>query len=99
MTEVWRLVRREELLGEVVVEERDFPWLRGRFLAQPGFAEVKPLFDEELALLEADVAEGWDEAYSLVEAAVRLVAPNGGRPEFLLHIEGERAWFRWRDSD
>ena len=47
---VWRLQRQDELIGEIVVDGGAFPWLEGRFLPGPGFAEVKPLFDQELAL-------------------------------------------------
>ncbi len=38
---VWRLYRDDELLGEIRVEGSDFPWLYGRFVAQPGFAAGK----------------------------------------------------------
>ncbi len=27
-----------------------------------------------------------------------LTSPDGPVPEFLLHIEGEQAWFRWSDE-
>lgn len=102
---VWRLVRGEVLLGEIVIEDSDFPWLSGRFRPQPAFAEVKSLFDEELALSEAlcesesdeDVA-AWERAYERIAGSLSLVAPHGPVPEFLLHVQGDEAWFRWSDE-
>ncbi|MFI9815914.1 hypothetical protein [Saccharothrix variisporea] len=102
---VWRLQRGDELLGEVLVEDGDFPWLSGRFRPQPAFAEVKPLFDEELALTEAladsdsaEDVEAWERVYERIAGALTLVAPHGPVPEFLLHVQGDEAWFRWSDE-
>jgi hypothetical protein len=39
-----------------------------------------------------------EEAYDEVRRRVSLHAPGGPVPEFLLHIEGDRAWFRWSDE-
>lgn len=50
---VWRLMRQDELVGEIVVDGSDFPWLEGRFVPAPAFSEVKPLFDRVRALAEA----------------------------------------------
>ncbi len=96
--EVWRLVRQEELLGEVVVDEADFPWLHGRFVPTPAFDEVKPWFDESLSLVEAEEFERFDEVYDRIAHTLSLVAPSGPVAEFLLHIEDGRAWFRWSDE-
>lgn len=102
---VWRLQRGEELLGEIVIEDSDFPWLSGRFRPQPTFAEVRPLFDEELALVEtlldsesAEDVEAWERVYERITGSLSLVAPHGLVPEFLLHIQGDEAWFRWSDE-
>ncbi|PPK68163.1 hypothetical protein V5P93_000068 [Actinokineospora auranticolor] len=98
--EVWRLVRGDELVGEIVVDEADFPWVYGHFRPQPPFAEIKPLFDEELALVEEDVAERvpeWEQVYDRITSALTLVSPNGPVAEFLLHVQGDDAWFRWID--
>lgn len=98
--DVWRLVRDEQLLGEIVIENADFPWLSGRFLPQPAFAEVKPLFDQELALVESglDDADAWERIYNAITDSVTLLSPHGPVPEFLLHIQGDEAWFRWNDE-
>lgn len=79
----------------------DFLWLNARIEPCKGFEKVRPLFTEELRLLESidrDV-EAWEAAYAAVRSAVILRYP-GGRPvpEFLLHIYGDDAWWRWNDE-
>ena len=96
--EVWRLVRQEELLGEIVIDEVDFPWLNGCFVPAPAFGVVKPWFDESLALLGAKEYERFDDSYARIAGALSLVAPSGPVAEFLLHIRDGRAWFRWSDE-
>src|SRR5215475_15256817 len=99
--DVWRLYRGEELLGEIRVEGADFPWLYGRFLAQPGFAAVRPMFERELALVESE-DEGdlaaWEAAYQPIAQTMRLLAASGPVAELLLHVRGEEAWFRCSDE-
>ncbi|WP_329564357.1 hypothetical protein [Kitasatospora sp. NBC_01266] len=95
----WRLLRGELLVGEVEVDGSDFPWLNGRFVAGPGYAAVRPWFDESLAALEAEEFERFEDAYAPIGRELTLVAPDAGPvAEFLLHIEGGRAWFRWSDE-
>lgn len=109
--EVWRVRRAPEAgratdaefgdIGEIVIDDADFPWLSGRFRAGPGYGAVRDLFARELALAEADDAEHWthwEAAYAEIERRVRLVSPEGPVAEFLLHIRGDRAWFRWSDE-
>ncbi|MFF7047618.1 hypothetical protein ACFY94_04505 [Streptomyces griseorubiginosus] len=103
--EVWR-VRSGEAgagaeVGEILIDDVDFPWLSGRFTAGPGFEPVRELFARELALMDLDDEERWEEweeTYDQIARRVCLIAPHGPVPEFLLHIEGERAWFRWNDE-
>lgn len=95
--EVWQVRGADEPVGDILIDEADFPWLSGRFVAGPGFAGVRELFARELALVEADEEEKrqqWEEAYDEIRRRVSLIAPRGPVPEFLLHIEGDRAWFR-----
>ncbi|MEU2603165.1 hypothetical protein [Streptomyces albus] len=94
----WRLVRQGALVGTVVVTETDFPWLRGRFVAEPAFAEVKPWFDEVLALVESNDFERVDAAYDRIPRELTLVSPSGPVADFLLFIDGDEAWFRWSDE-
>ncbi|MFD4393452.1 DUF4240 domain-containing protein [Kitasatospora sp. NPDC058478] len=95
---VWRLVRGEELVGEIVVEETDFPWLHGRFVPGTAFPAVQPLFARSLALSEAEDWEAFDDAYDEITSTVSMLSPSGPVAEFLLHIQGDRAWFRWNDE-
>ncbi|PPS80529.1 hypothetical protein [Streptomyces sp. MH60] len=88
-------------IGEILIDDADFPWLSGRFRAGPAYGAVRELFARELALAEADDAEHgarWEAAYAEIERRVRLVSPDGPVAEFLLHIKGDRAWFRWSDD-
>ncbi|MFD8431745.1 MULTISPECIES: hypothetical protein [Streptomyces] len=88
-------------IGEILIEGADFPWLSGRFRAGPAYGAVRDLFARELALAERDDAGHWAEwetVYAEIERRVRLVSPDGPVAEFLLHIEGDRAWFRWSDE-
>ncbi|MDI6413134.1 hypothetical protein QLX52_30465 [Streptomyces albus] len=94
----WRLVRQGALIGTVAVTETDFPWLRGRFVAEPAFAEVKPWFDEVLALVESNDFERVDAAYDRIPRELTLVSPSGPVADFLLFIDGDEAWFRWSDE-
>jgi hypothetical protein len=98
---VWRLVRGDELLAELVVNGGDFPWLNAEVRPEAAFAEVRPLFDDEIrrADLMDEEPEEWEAAYLRVRAVVRLLAPDGRPvPEFLLYIDGAEAWWRWSDE-
>jgi hypothetical protein len=91
---VWQLLRGDELLAELVVTGGDFPWLNAEVRPTAGFAEVRPLFDDELRRLEAldEDPEPWEATYRRIREAVRLAAPDGRPvPEFLLHIQGADA--------
>ncbi|MBO0822801.1 MAG: hypothetical protein J2P27_02955 [Actinobacteria bacterium] len=98
---VWRLRRGDELVAELVVTGGDFPWLNATVRATPAFDELRPLFVEELSLLDRldqDV-EAWEAAYDRVRREVILERPDGfAVPEFLLHVDGEDAWWRWSDE-
>jgi hypothetical protein len=99
---VWQLVRPDgELLAELVVTDSDFPWLNATIRPTVGFEDVRPLFVDELRWLHADAGnpEQWDAAYERIRAATRLLAPDGHSvPEFLLHIDGDQAWWRWLEE-
>jgi hypothetical protein len=99
--EVWRVLSGQEAVGEIRIDEADFPWLSGTFTPGPAYEGVRELFARELALVavegELDVA-AWEEAYDEIRRRVSLVSPRGPVPEFLLHIEGDTAWFRWSEE-
>ncbi|WP_406194026.1 hypothetical protein OH807_04250 [Kitasatospora sp. NBC_01560] len=94
----WRLLRGDEPIGEIHVDDGDFPWLSGGFAPAPGFAAVRPWFEESRALLDAEDHEAFDRSYDRIADALTLVAPDGPVAEFLLHIDGGRASFRWSDE-
>ena len=94
----WRLVRGRELIAELVVTGGDFPWLSGTVLPATGFAEVRPLFEDDLRRLDRldSEPELWEAAHRRIRDQVQLLAPDGRPvPEFLLHIEDEDAWWQW----
>lgn len=101
---VWCLYGGGELLAELEVTGPDQPWLEGRVTPRPAFEEVRPLFDEELAVLTQmdgrdDGVEAWEATYRRVVEVVELAKPDGRRvAEFLLHVDGDRAWWRWSDE-
>ncbi|MFI5798509.1 hypothetical protein [Streptomyces sp. NPDC051677] len=98
--EVWCVhgAHGREDVGEIVVDEADFPWLSGHFTAGPGYDAVEPLFTRELALMEEEDWQEWEAVAVEIRRRVSMTSPRGPVPEFLLHIEGDRAWFRWSDE-
>jgi hypothetical protein len=91
----------EELLAELIVTGGDFPWLNARRRAMAGFEAVRPLFEEGLRALEHidDDLGSWQAAYDRIRRSVTLHYPEGRPvPEFLLHVDGEDAWWRWSDE-
>ena len=97
---VWRPRRGDAIIAELVVTGGDLPWLNATVRATPAFDELRPLFVEELRLLDRldqDV-EAWEAAYDRVRREVILERPDAfAVPEFLLHVDGEYA--RWRSGD
>jgi hypothetical protein len=99
----WGLYRAGDgvRVAALVVYDWDFPWVNAKVRALDGLSGLLPLFAEEVARLEdvdGDVG-GWDRAYEAVRAAVWLRDPEGRDvPEFLLHLEGDEAWWRWNDE-
>ncbi|MEV5486864.1 hypothetical protein AB0L47_02390 [Streptomyces bobili] len=99
--EIWYVRHGEEQVGEIVIDDADFPWLSGRFRPGPAYDAVEPLFTRELALVEGDLdrdTEEWEAVYAEIGRRVALHSPDGPVAEFLLHIRGDRAWFRWSDE-
>ena len=102
----WRLHRDGAVIADLVVTEADFPWLRARLEPRPGFDAVRELFVADLVTSEAindDDSEAAIEAFELgqdrIQDAVTMSYPDGGEvPEFLLHVDGDEAWWRWSDE-
>jgi hypothetical protein len=77
----WQLVRGDELLAELVMTGGDFAWLNAEVWPVAGFAEIRPLCDDELRQLDLfdDYPEPWESAYRGIREAVPLLAPDGGQ--------------------
>lgn len=84
---VRQLVGSGEVLAEHVVTGGDFPWLSAEVRSAAGFAEIRPLFGDELReleLLDKD-PEPWEAACPRMPLAphraarARVPAPHPGR--------------------
>jgi hypothetical protein len=100
MLTIIHLKRGETLLGVLHVVGSEFPWTRCTFDATPDFEQVRPLFEDELAVLETKDMEAWAASYNkIVALKLQLVdAATGsevGDGDFLLHIRGDEAWLRY----
>ena len=87
----------ERLLGTLRAHGQDFPWTNCEFEPKELFQSVRILFAEELKLLNADDMEAWESAYGRIAAiGLGLVDVQCGDEisQFILHIEGNEAWFR-----
>lgn len=100
--ERWELREGDSAVGVITVDEQDFPWLSGRFAAGAGFARWAAVFAESSRLLDelADVDDPagwarWEALYDRISSALTLVAPSTPVADFLLHIDGSHASFRW----
>jgi hypothetical protein len=94
-------LRGDELIADLVVTDGDFPWLHARLEPTSAFEEVKDIFTEELRLLDRldDEYSAWAAVDDEIHAILSLENPEGFRvPEFLLHIDGDAAWWRWSDE-
>ncbi len=98
MTRFWELKIADALLGLLTFEYTDQPLVFCRFEPQTIFTNYEALFQEELRYLNADAMDDWEHAYTKITALGLTLVPNdrtiGPITEFILHIDGERAWFR-----
>ena len=99
----WTLVKGEEVVARLQAVEVDMPWIFAEFEPLPGFAPYAPLFAEELAILDASAEEGaedgdWEAVYDKIVADLDLLMPDGTPVEYLLHIDGPEAWFRFMEA-
>ncbi|QIJ66210.1 hypothetical protein [Streptomyces sp. JB150] len=104
--EIWQVRAGEGRIGEILIYDADFPWLSGAFTPGPAYDDtVRDLFARELELVERlaeqdedALVDAWEKVYDEIRRRVSLCSPDGPVPDFLLHIEGDRAWFRWSDE-
>jgi hypothetical protein len=94
----YRVYRGDVLLGTLTRTGSDMPWWGGAIDAAPGFEAVRPLFDRERELLDADRMEEWGAAWDELAEGLRLEPLDGRDPitEFLLHIEADGRRASWR---
>jgi hypothetical protein len=94
----YQLKRGNDLLGRLSSCVPDFPWMNCTFEPSPLFAQLRPLFEDELRLLDREDIDAWETAYEKIFALkLRLVVTKTEEEisEVLLHIEGDKAWFRY----
>lgn len=86
-------------MAELHVNGHDMPSVSAHVVPLPGFDRLAPLFAEELRRLneleDVETPE-WAAAYDAIRRETRLRDPAGRDvPEYLLHIDGLEAWWRW----
>jgi hypothetical protein len=99
--DTWRLYAGDEHVADLVVSGFDFPWLEADVVSQPGLDRFRSLFDDEVRYLdEAGDEEGrWAQTQSAIRRSLRMTFPDGRDvPEWLLHIDGDEAWWRFADD-
>jgi len=99
MTQSWELIKNSEVLGILTEKDINMPFVNCEFVAHPPFASYKAMFDKELRLLNSDQMDQWEKAYSDINELGLILEPNNSEAEliteFLLHIKGNEAWFRY----
>ena len=99
MTDVWKLYAGDELVADLVVTGLDDPWLIARVEAGPGLERHRQLFEAELAAAKDEDQDLVDPRLSELRRALRLSKPDGTVvAAFLLHVDGDEAWWRWVDD-
>lgn len=67
----------------------------------PHFDDLRPLFADQLRVLEQldRNTTAWEAAHGRIRQLVSLERSGGHAvPEFLLHVDGDDAWWRWSDK-
>jgi hypothetical protein len=49
----WQLLRGDQIVADLIVYGGDFPWVNARLEPKEGFEEIRPIFGDELRLLDA----------------------------------------------
>ncbi|HVE55475.1 MAG TPA: hypothetical protein VNB22_01515 [Pyrinomonadaceae bacterium] len=94
----FHLKQKDKLLGTLRSYDSNFPWINCKFEPTEAFQAIKPLFDEKIEFLESGDFENLEAADKQLEnLAIKLVNLEDGKivNEFLLHIQGDEAWFRY----
>jgi len=98
-SQIWQLVSANgTLFGTLTLERHNMPWYDCHFVSAVSFEQVAVLFAAERRLLDADDMDAWAAAYEKIDALeLELHPAEGGSTikDFLLHIHGQKAWFRY----
>jgi hypothetical protein len=93
----FKLLRGGVFLGEIEHTEDDFPNHIGIFTPEEAFDEFRFLFEEELRLLREGRLDEWRQVRKQIESREIILEPQGPGMSVknpLVHIEGERVWWR-----
>jgi hypothetical protein len=96
-----KLMQGETQLGTLTIYDMDWPWVNCHFESETAFEKVRHLFDAEQAILvharTPSDYDAWERSYDDIEALGLRLFPEDWEPivDFLLHIEGNEAWFRY----
>ncbi len=103
MTSSWLLKKENTIFGQLTLEEVDQPWFMCSFKRDPAFTQIAPLFELVQKQLNAPKIHfpensSWDNIYEEIEklglVLVAMAPEEDTFDEFLLHIQGDKAWFR-----
>lgn len=90
---------RGELVGGVDERELDFPWIRGRFRAEPAFQPLRLIFVEWIEAVNSGDGEVMRRAHEAVCPAVTMTDPAGERCRgSSWSSKVDEACFWWRDE-
>jgi hypothetical protein len=93
-----QLMHGTTVLGTLTKTDVDMPWVQCTFVPTPAFATIQPLFEAEQQALTDQNDVLWEQLYEQIDAlGLRLVNQDKGQSigQFLLHIDGDQAWFRY----
>jgi hypothetical protein len=94
----WALMLHGELLATLVLKNIDQPFYCCALKREAAFAGYEALFASLKDLVERDQFEELESGlHAIAEMGFALKPDNGDAPirEFLLHIDGDTAWFRY----
>jgi len=100
--DIWRLLRGDAVVAELVVEGPDMPWFVGRVQTRPAFEPLRPLFAEVRRLVDQPQFDepAWSAAVERTWQEARLVAADGRDvSEWVLYLDGSQARWRWTDNN
>ncbi|MBI3978129.1 MAG: hypothetical protein HY331_08085 [Chloroflexi bacterium] len=95
----WHLMKRRAVFGTLTFERVEGGWTFCTFEPTQAFDALKDTFEEEVILLETEPFDEarWQRAARKIHRLRLTLRPVSGGAELdapLLHIEGDRAWFR-----